>query len=171
MTNFSKIKLLVLDVDGVLTDGSVYYSSSGEKFKKFSARDGMGIACLRRVGVEIAAISTSKEDLIKHRLHDLKLENFKLGVENKYSALLDIANKLNIDLKYVAYISDDINDVISLRRVGTSIAVPNAAPEVKITSDYITFSDGGNGAVREICDLIIKEKELDIVDIWENGYQ
>jgi len=155
----SKIKLLLTDVDGVLTDTGVYYSAKGEEMKRFSIRDGMGVERLRSlVNVETGIITREDTEIVKSRAKKLKITELHLGVLEKDKILNEILERKNLSIEEVAYIGDDTNDIEIMKRVGLS-ACPNDATEfAKNAADYITKNNGGNGAFRDFAELIIQAK-------------
>ena len=154
------IKLLILDVDGVLTDGGLYFDDSGREFKRFNALDGHGIKMLIENNIEVAIISARINKVVKFRAENLGIKHCYLGIEDKNTAFKDLLQKLQIDKNCVAYIGDDIIDLPVMTKVLLPIAVQNAHIEVKNYSQYITNNLGGNGAVREVCDEILKAQNL-----------
>ena len=151
----SKIKLLAIDVDGVLTDGGMYYSEKGDELKKFNTRDGMGIAMLQKKGIVIALITGEKSKIVLRRAKKLRIKEVYLGIEDKLEIVKKLCKKYKVSEAEIAYIGDDVNDICVLKEVGLSIAVADAIESVKTYADYITKARGGNGAVREVCDLIL----------------
>ncbi len=149
------IKLLVLDVDGVLTNGSIYFSEHGETMKVFSTLDGQGIKMLRNTGVEVAIISGRKSNPLIRRASDLCIKHLQLGREDKLNALHDILSTLHIKLSEVAHVGDDLPDLPVMQTVGLGIAVENAYNLIKQKADWCTERTGGAGAVREVCDFIM----------------
>lgn len=152
----AKIKLLILDVDGVLNDGSVYMMHEGEEIKKFSALDGIGIKMLRRSGVEIAVITGSVSRAIKHRMSALGVKYIFLGAERKIPVFEQLKTQLGLNYEQIAYVGDDVPDLHILHQVGLPITVANAMPLVKTAALWTTQNMGGNGAVREVCELIME---------------
>lgn len=150
------IKLLVLDVDGVLTDGRLWYGNSGEELKAFNIQDGLGIKLLQRAGVAVAIITGRTSQLVTRRGTELGIEHIVQGREDKLVALRALAAELNIALEEIAYAGDDLPDLSAIAAVGLGIAVANAMPYVAQHADYKTARCGGDGAVREICDLILQ---------------
>jgi 3-deoxy-D-manno-octulosonate 8-phosphate phosphatase (KDO 8-P phosphatase) len=150
------IKLLLLDVDGVLTDGTITYSDNGQEIKSFNARDGFGINILRKIGVEVGIITARKSKALERRLKDLSLTHVYQGVRNKVRTFNEIINTIDIHPSEVAYMGDDWLDLSLLTKVGFAAAVADATPEVKVVVDYVAENGGGRGAVRELCDLIIE---------------
>jgi 3-deoxy-D-manno-octulosonate 8-phosphate phosphatase (KDO 8-P phosphatase) len=149
------IRLLSLDVDGVLTDGGLYYADDGSQLRKFNVKDGMGMQMARKAGVEVAIITASDTPSITHRGHKLGLVEVHVGVEDKLAALTDIAARLGIPLSRVAHVGDDVNDIPVLEAVGLPMTVADAVPEVLRRVRHVTRRNGGQGAVREICDAIV----------------
>lgn len=150
-----KIKLLILDVDGVLTDGKLFFDDQGREYKSFHARDGHGIKLLRRTGVEVAVISGRKSNSVELRMRSLGIEYLYQGQEDKIGAFNEIMDSLSIGADQTAYVGDDLLDLPVMSRVGFSIAVNDANFAVKDFADWCTDHAGGCGAVREVCDLIM----------------
>ncbi|MBT3553477.1 MAG: HAD-IIIA family hydrolase [Rhodospirillaceae bacterium] len=153
------LKLLSLDTDGVLTDGGLYYTDAGDEMRKFNVKDGMGMQMLRRAGVEVVIITASSAPAIAHRGHRLGLEHVYLETEDKLAALVGLCDKMGIDLDQVAHMGDDVNDLPVLQAVGCPLSVQDAMPMARDAALYVTKKNGGNGAVREVCDLIISVKQ------------
>jgi 3-deoxy-D-manno-octulosonate 8-phosphate phosphatase (KDO 8-P phosphatase) len=151
-----KIKLLILDVDGVLTDGKLLFDGQGGEYKVFHARDGHGIKLLRQTGVEVAVISGRKSKAVGRRMNDLGIEHVYQGQEDKIQAFNDIVLSLSIQADAAAHVGDDLLDLPIMRRVGLSIAVNDANFAVKEYADWCTDLSGGQGAVREVCDFIMQ---------------
>lgn len=154
--NLSQIKLLVLDVDGVLTDGGLYYTDSGEELKKFNVKDGQGIKLIMQAGIEVAIISASNSAATLHRAKKLGIKYVFIGVEDKLTILKQLCEDLSISLGQVAYIGDDINDLPILKSVGCPLTVADAMPENQTIAVYVTKLAGGQGCVREICNLLLQ---------------
>lgn len=150
-----KIRLLILDVDGVLTNGKIYYTDTGAQIKPFYVSDGLGIKMLLRSGVTIAVISGKKSPATKNRLKELGIKYIYLGHENKNVIFKELINKLQVKKDEIAYMGDDIPDLSIMQKVGFSIAVANAHHIILKNALLITENKGGKGAVREICDLIM----------------
>lgn len=147
--NFSCIKLLAIDVDGVLTDGSMYYSEKGDELKKFNTHDGMGIQLLRENGIKIAIVTKEKTEIIERRAKKLGVDDLFQGIENKLFALDCLIKKYNLNYSEIAYIGDDVNDISVLKKVGISMCPRDAISDVKKVCMYITKKKGGEGVVRE----------------------
>lgn len=155
----SRIKLLATDVDGVLTDGGLYYSEAGLTFKKFNVKDGMAVRLLRDAGIQSAIISTDVSDIPKMRAERLKIEHCYVGSWEKLSKLKEISDNLNISLEECAFIGDDINDLEILRAAGVSFAPADAIDAVRNVVDVVCFYNGGQGVFREVADLILSIKQ------------
>jgi len=151
-----KLKLLILDVDGVLTDGKLFFDNEGNEYKSFHSRDGHGIKLLRQTGVEVAIISGRKSNSVALRMKNLGIEHVYQGHENKIAAFNEIIGKLRIMPDQAAHVGDDLQDLPIMVRVGLAIAVDDANLAVKQRADWCTTLPGGYGAVREVCDLIMR---------------
>jgi 3-deoxy-D-manno-octulosonate 8-phosphate phosphatase (KDO 8-P phosphatase) len=156
MEKARKLKLLILDVDGVLTDGKLFFDNEGNEYKAFHARDGHGIKLLRQTGVEVAVISGRKSNSVALRMKNLGIEYVYQGHENKIAAFNEIIDKLRITPDQAAHVGDDLLDLPIMTRVGLAIAVNDANFAVKQRADWYTRLPGGHGAVREVCDLIMQ---------------
>lgn len=149
------IKILALDVDGVMTDGRIIYDDSGKELKTFDVKDGHGIKLLMKVGIDIAIITARKSNVVLYRAKNLGIKMVYQNAINKIEALGDILKRRQLSLEEIAYMGDELIDIPILRRVGFAVAVRDATADVKKYADYITVKNGGCGAVREICDLIL----------------
>ncbi|MFN5094866.1 MAG: KdsC family phosphatase [Ignavibacteria bacterium] len=156
------IELLVFDVDGTLTDGGTYYSDVGVALKRFNIRDGMGIVLLHKAGIKTAIITSEQTELVKKRAETLKIDKIIQGSRNKYASLSLLSNELDISLEQIAYIGDDVNDLHCLQKVGFSMAPSDAHDLIRNEVDYVSKYKGGNGAVRELCDLVLESKQMSI---------
>ena len=152
--NASKIKLLALDVDGVLTDGSLNIGAEGELFKAFNARDGLGLSCLLRSGVRVAIITGRKSAIIHRRAEELGITELYEGIKDKRKILADLAAAGGLGQEEIAYMGDDLNDLPALLYAGLACAPVDAAPEVIAASSFVAANNGG--AVREAAELILK---------------
>jgi 3-deoxy-D-manno-octulosonate 8-phosphate phosphatase (KDO 8-P phosphatase) len=156
LTSLAKlIRLVAFDVDGVMTDGGLYYSDSGEEFKRFNSQDGHGMKMLRATGVEIAIITGRTSRCVEARAHNLGITHVYQGVENKLEAMVQLLNKLKLSRDAAAYMGDDIVDLSVMRHVGFAVSVPESPQVVREHSSYVTRRSGGHGAVREACELIM----------------
>ncbi|HIF53910.1 MAG: 3-deoxy-manno-octulosonate-8-phosphatase KdsC [Methylococcales bacterium] len=151
-----KLKLLILDVDGVLTDGRLFFDSQGTEYKCFHARDGHGIKLLKQSGVAIAVISGRKSNSVAIRMKNLGVDYVYQGHEDKVAAFNEIIQALSIKPEQAAHVGDDLIDLPIMTRVGLSIAVNDANFAVKEYADWCTETPGGLGAVREVCDFIMQ---------------
>jgi len=151
--------LLCVDVDGVLTDAGMYYGPDGEVLKKFNTRDGMGLARVREVGVAVAIISGEDSAIVHARAAKLKIDDVYCDAANKRAAVDALCDKYDLALDQVAFIGDDLNDLSALESVGLACAVADAAEPVQAVAHYITRRRGGDGAVREVCELLISAKQ------------
>lgn len=149
------IKMLITDSDGVLTDGGMYYSENGDELKKFNTKDGVAFQILRENNIKTGIITGEKGELIKNRAEKLKTDELYMGITDKLTIVKEICNKHNISLNQVAYIGDDINDLQVIKNVGFGCAVNDAMNCVKKCAKYVTKVNGGDGAVREVAQLII----------------
>ncbi len=158
------VRALVLDVDGVLTDGTLWYGPDGEVMKAFSVRDGLGIRLLRAEGIAVAVISAKRSAPLLARLRDLKVEHLYLGREDKLRALDELAGALSIGREQIAYVGDDLVDLPVLEAVGLPITVADGHPRAKARAAWITEACGGRGAVREVCEGLLETRgRLDAV--------
>ena len=151
-----KLKLLILDVDGVLTDGKLFFDNEGNEYKSFHARDGHGIKLLRQTGVEVAVISGRKSNSVALRMKSLGIDHIYQGHEDKRAAFNELLTKVGITSEQVAHVGDDLLDLPIMTRVGLAIAVNDANFAVKKHADWCTTTPGGQGAVREVCDFIMQ---------------
>lgn len=149
------IRLVAFDVDGVMTDGGLFLSDSGEEFKRFNSLDGHGLKMLKASGVETAIITGRTSRCVELRAKNLGITHVYQGVENKLDAMVDLLNKLKLSRDAAAYMGDDVVDLTVMRHVGLAISVPDAPRLVREHSDYVTERSGGHGAVREACELIM----------------
>jgi len=157
-TALSSIRLVGFDVDGVFTDGRLYFSDDGTETKAFSTQDGYGIRRLLRAGVEVAVISGRRSTAVEHRMAQLGVVHVVLGSEDKVADFEDLIGRLGIESAQCAFVGDDVPDLPLLERVGHAFAVANAIAAVRRACRYTTDARGGFGAVREVCDLIADAK-------------
>ena len=150
------IKLLVVDVDGTLTDAGMYYSAKGEELKKFNTRDGQGLALLREKGVEVAIITKEDSPIVKARAKKLKIHHCFTGIEDKLSCLKNLCSDLHIAIADTAYVGDDVSDLECMKAVGLSACPSDAVYAIKNSSRYICRNPGGSGAVREVCEILMQ---------------
>lgn len=160
-----KIKLLILDVDGVFTNGQVWLDKNGDEVKAFHAQDGYGIKNLQRQGIHVAIISGRKSASCSFRMQELGVNHVHQGIKHKLPVFESLLKELNLDESECAYVGDDVPDIPVMQRVNLKIAVANATQPVKELADWQTTIKGGEGAVREVCDLLAhaQEKQFDHV--------
>jgi 3-deoxy-D-manno-octulosonate 8-phosphate phosphatase (KDO 8-P phosphatase) len=151
-----KIKLLILDVDGVMTDGRIIMDNQGREIKNFNVRDGHGIKLLQRYGIKVAILTGRQSKVVEYRAKDLEIEDVYQKVFNKKEIFQKILKKHKLSADEAAFMGDDIIDIPVLKSVGFSAAVADAVDVVKKSVDYITGHKGGQGAVREICEMILR---------------
>ncbi len=152
----SQIKMVLMDVDGVLTSGEIIYTASGDELKMFNVQDGMGITLAKMGGLKTGIITGRVSDLVRRRAEELKFDVISQGSFEKLPEYEKIKQQFGLSDEQICYIGDDILDIPILKRVGFSVAVANARDEVKAMCDYITVAEGGKGAVREVIDKILK---------------
>jgi 3-deoxy-D-manno-octulosonate 8-phosphate phosphatase (KDO 8-P phosphatase) len=153
-----RVKMLITDIDGVMTDGRIVYSIYGDELKFFDVTDGFGISLLNRVGIKTVIMTAKKSRIVKMRGRDLKVTKVYAGFLDKTIPLGDILKRFKLDPEEICFMGDDLIDFPVLKKVGFAVSVPNAVEEVKAIAHYITSKPGGRGAVREICDLILKSQ-------------
>ena len=160
----ARIRLVALDMDGTLTDGSINIGSEGELFKRFNAKDGLGITTARRYGLRISVITGRKGPIILRRTEELGIaEDVMSGISAKKKALQALAEKYDLSLEEIAFMGDDLNDLPALSAAGLSAAPADAAEDVKKVVEYIAPHKGGQGAVRDLLELILKAR-----GIWDS---
>lgn len=151
-----KVRMLLLDVDGVLTDGGIILCTGGLECKRFDVQDGLGISMVRMAGIKVGIISRRKSEAVEKRAEELHVDVLFQGVSNKLDVYENILVSYDYSDKHVCYVGDDLTDTPLMKRAGVAIAVANAVPEIKRIADGVTRSEGGHGAVREVTDYIIK---------------
>jgi 3-deoxy-D-manno-octulosonate 8-phosphate phosphatase (KDO 8-P phosphatase) len=156
----SAIELLALDVDGVLTNGTLYFSDNGEAMKGFSIRDGLGIKLLQRAGVRVAIITGRESGIVTRRASELGIETVLQNREDKLIALNEMRGRFNLSLTQCAYMGDDLPDLPAIAACGLGTSVANGYPLVQQHADWVSPAVGGAGAVRQLADLILQAKGL-----------
>jgi len=151
----ARIELAVFDVDGVMTDGRLYIGPAGQEFKAVHIHDGHGLKLLQRAGVEVAVISGRRSDAMEARLTDLGVHHAFMGVADKLAIFCALLEELHLEPHQAAYMGDDEPDLAPLRLAGLALSVCNAMPEVRAAADWVSTREGGDGAVREACELLI----------------
>lgn len=152
----ARVKLMIFDVDGILTDGSLHYGPDGEVLKTFNVLDGHGIKLLQQSGVAVAIISARKSDIVARRAADLGIRHLQQGVHDKRVAFDELLSRTGISPDACGFIGDDVIDLPILLRIGFAASVPNGHPEVRSRVHYVTQAHGGRGAARELCDFILR---------------
>ncbi len=155
-----KIKLLALDCDGVLTDGSVTYDENGVEYKTFNVKDGHGLVRMAQSGFVTAIITARNNGTVKHRAENLNITELRQGQKYKIPALEEIMTKYNLKYENVAYMGDDLPDICILEKVGLACCPNDAVKEVKEICNFKSSTDGGRGAVRELCDFILDSQGI-----------
>ena len=150
-----KIKLLLLDVDGVLTDGKLYYGNSGEEMKAFNIQDGLGIKLLQKGGVQVGIITGRMSKLLQRRADELGIDPLIQGREDKLTALNELLQNMHIDMDEIAFMGDDLPDLAVMRRAGLGITPANGSSTNAQQADWQTTNGGGQGAVREVAEMIL----------------
>jgi 3-deoxy-D-manno-octulosonate 8-phosphate phosphatase (KDO 8-P phosphatase) len=153
------VKLVIMDVDGVLTDGSIWVAEDGKETKRFNVRDWTGILYLERAGVRAALVSGRTSGAVLHRAREVGVTEVHQGVKDKLPAVRRLLDRLGLEAKEFAYIGDDVTDIPPARLAGLSVAVADAHEELKTRCDYVTKAPGGAGAVRELAERILKAQD------------
>jgi 3-deoxy-D-manno-octulosonate 8-phosphate phosphatase (KDO 8-P phosphatase) len=156
MQRAARVKVLILDVDGVLTDGSLTYGPEGEATKTFYVLDGLGIQLLQKTGVQTAIISARNSPIVVKRAADLGITHVFQGQHDKRLAFADLLARTGVSAEECGYIGDDVIDLPLFTRVGFAVTVPSGHPEVQYRAHYVTKNPGGRGAVREVCDMVMR---------------
>ncbi|MCB9482185.1 MAG: HAD-IIIA family hydrolase [Desulfobacteraceae bacterium] len=163
---FEKTKLLLLDVDGILTDGTITYTSNGEELKSFSVKDGLGIRLLRESGIKTAVVTARESEMVSRRCKELSIDPVFQNIKKKNEVINKIEKELGINRNNICFMGDDLIDIPVMKLCGITVTVPDSCEEVKNKALYITEKNGGKGAVREVCELILKSKGL-----WKNAIE
>ena len=153
-TPWRRVRALIMDVDGVLTDGGLYYTENGDELKRFDVRDGQGLVLLRQAGILTAIVTGKRTTLVARRADELGIAEVHQAVSDKGATVTALLARHAVPPADACYVGDDINDLPALRLVGIAVAVADAVPIVRRTAHYVTRTDGGHGAIREVCDLI-----------------
>ena len=160
LNKIRRVKLLILDVDGVLTDGRIIIDDAGVESKNFDVKDGHGLKIIMRYGIDVVLLTGRRSQVVERRAADLGITEVHQGIRNKVEALAEILQRRNLAPEETAYAGDDIVDIPLFKRVGFAVAVADAVPEVRQVADYVTGCKGGRGAVRELCEVILQAQEL-----------
>ena len=159
------IKLVAFDVDGVMTDGSLTFTEDGKEIKTYNAKDGLGVVMLGSMGLITTIITARNNGTVKHRAEILGIKELYMGSKNKIIALEELVNKYNLKYEEISYMGDDLPDICVLERVGLKCCPYDAVDEVKNVCNFISSKGGGRGAVRELCDFIMKAKNITYNDL------
>ncbi len=151
-----KIKVVIFDVDGVMTDGGLMIGDDGQEYKTFHSHDGLGMKLLKKTPVQMAIITGRTSQVVKIRAETTGIKHFYQGVEDKLEAFNDLLSKLGLTAEEAVFVGDDIVDIPPMRRCGLAITVPAAPDSVKERAHYVTTRQGGKGAVREVCEIIMR---------------
>lgn len=160
-----KIKLIAFDVDGVMTDGSLTFDEEGKEYKTYNAKDGQGIVMLNRAGFKTAIITARDNQTVVVRAKILNITRLFYGTKNKSLALDELMKEFNLKEEEIAYMGDDLPDLCVIRRVGLSCCPNDAVDEVKKEAYFVSSKNGGRGAVRELCNLILKANKINPEDV------
>jgi 3-deoxy-D-manno-octulosonate 8-phosphate phosphatase (KDO 8-P phosphatase) len=166
--NASQVGLLIVDIDGVLTDGGLHFDNQGEEYKTFNSQDGHGIRMLLDCGIEVAVITGRSSEIVNHRMGDLGVKHIYQGYRDKLLAFEKLLQDTGLRPEQIAYVGDDLPDLPVMQRVGFAIAVQNAHHFVKQHCDWVTKNSGGQGAVREVTDFILQAQSL--LEAKQNSY-
>jgi YrbI family 3-deoxy-D-manno-octulosonate 8-phosphate phosphatase len=158
-SRLEKIKLVITDVDGVLTDGGMYYTKQGDVMKRFHARDGMGVTLLRNIGIPTIIITKEETQMVKIWSKKMKIQQLLDGVKVKESTLNKICKNNDVKLNEIAYIGDDVNDLEILKKVGLAVTPRDGIDSIKKICHHVCSRDGGHGAFRELVDLVLEIKK------------
>lgn len=162
------IKLVVMDVDGTLTDSAMYYSARGEELKRFSTRDGMGITLLHRSGIQTAIVTSENSEIVTRRAEKLGIKEVVLGCHDKTTTFYDISRRLKIAPSDIAYIGDDVNDLHVMSLCGLAGCPSDAVPAIQNMAHFVSTFSGGNGAVRDFIEFILTSqgKSIGLPENW-----
>jgi 3-deoxy-D-manno-octulosonate 8-phosphate phosphatase (KDO 8-P phosphatase) len=158
-SRLAAVRLLVMDVDGVLTDGGIYYTERGDELKRFDVRDGQGLVLLRQAGVLTAVITRRRSEIVERRADELGIAEIHQGATDKRAVLESLLARRGVPASEAVYVGDDVGDLPAMHLVGFPVAVADAVPPVKRAAAYITRTRPGHGAIRELCDLILAAKQ------------
>ena len=153
------VRMIIFDVDGVLTDGSLFYDDRGEEYKAFNSRDGHGIKMLRASGVDTGIITGRTSNIVLHRARNLGIDHIFQGADDKLAAYGELLARVGLEPNQIAYMGDDVVDLPVMNRCGLAITVPDAPEEVKASCQLVTRAQAGRGAAREACELIMRAQD------------
>jgi 3-deoxy-D-manno-octulosonate 8-phosphate phosphatase (KDO 8-P phosphatase) len=159
---WAAVRALVTDVDGVLTDGGLYYGPNGDELKRFDVRDGQGLVLLREAGLLTAIVTRKQTTIVARRARDLGIVEVHQDVRDKAAVLADLLARHGLAAAAACYVGDDVGDLPAMRAVGVGVAVADAVPAVRRAATYVTRARAGHGAIREVCDLILAAHRADL---------
>ena len=165
----SKIKLMAFDVDGVFTDGSLTFGEDGKEYKTFNAKDGQGIVCVEKSGIITVIITARENGTVAHRAKNLGITEFHQGIKYKLPILEEIMKKYNLKYENISYMGDDLPDICILEKVGLACCPADAVDEVKNICNFVSSKNGGRGAIRELCDIVLRSQNIEPLDIVRNA--
>lgn len=165
LMDWQKIKLLALDVDGMLTDGTVFMGADQMKLKQFSVLDGLGLVCLKKIGIKLAIISARLSPTTQSRAEELQFDHVIQGRKDKGNALKELSDELDYSADQLCYVGDDVIDIPAIQYAGVGIAVLNAMPAAKKAAHWVTVNTGGKGAVREVSDRILEGRNESVLSL------
>jgi 3-deoxy-D-manno-octulosonate 8-phosphate phosphatase (KDO 8-P phosphatase) len=163
----ARVKIVAMDVDGTFTDGMLYYDHAGNVMKGFFVHDGLGIDLLRRARIKWGFITGRSDSATESRARFLQADFYLYGVGDKSEALRKLSQEQGVPLSEILYIGDDLNDYTAFETAGVTVAVGDAAEEIRLIADYVTNAPGGRGAVRETVNLLLKARGIDTVALWK----
>lgn len=158
LDKLKNIQVFAMDVDGILTDGKIIYDSAGNETKAFDVHDGLGLSALKQTGITLAIITGRSSVMVERRAKELGIEHIIQGRDDKLTALNELSQQLSIPLEQCVYMGDDLPDVQAILAAGVGFSVPNGCSHAQACADFVTQNLGGHGAVREVCELILKAK-------------
>jgi len=158
------LKILITDVDGVMTDAGIYYSERGEELKRFSMRDGMGLELVRKfLNIKVIIITGENSPIVSRRAEKLNISDVYMGIRDKAAIVEEIAREIGISSQYFCYVGDDVNDLGAMQKCGFRVAPADAVSQIKAVADYITEARGGYGVLREVADLLLYVNNIEIL--------
>jgi 3-deoxy-D-manno-octulosonate 8-phosphate phosphatase (KDO 8-P phosphatase) len=160
------VRLMAFDVDGIFTDGTLYYGVDGDALKAFNILDGLGLKLLRKAGIQTAIITGRQSPMVERRFSELDVDFVIQGREDKGQVLQHLANELALEKKDIGYMGDDFPDLTTLDVAGFFASVPNAPPQIQEAASFVTIKTGGHGAVRELCDFILEAQGFDALALY-----
>lgn len=167
----SKIKIMAFDVDGVFTDGSLVFDENGKEYKTFNAKDGQGIVCVEKAGIITVIITARNNGTVEYRAKNLGITELHQGVKYKLPVLEDIVKKQGLKMENVSYMGDDLPDICILEKVGLACCPADAVDEVQNICNFVSSKNGGRGAIRELCDFVLRSQNIEPLDIVRSAHK